>query len=100
MQKLPKLIEVRPLERYQLWVKYSNGNAGVVDLSELAGQGVFALWNDYREFQKVFLGPYGELAWNEQVEIRPDSVYLRNTGKKSPNQDIVPLAQASPLVSA
>ncbi len=82
MQKFPKLIEARPLERYQLWVKYSDGSAGIVDLSELAGQGVFALWNDYREFQKVFVGPYGEIAWNEQVELCPDSAYLKITGKK------------------
>lgn len=82
MQKFPKLIEVRPLEHYQLWLKYSNSSAGVVDLSELAGRGVFALWNDEREFQKVFVGRYGEIAWNEQVELCPDSAYLKITGKK------------------
>ncbi len=82
MPQLPRLVEVKPLEHYQLWVKYSDGSAGTVDLSELAGQGVFALWNDYHEFQRVFIGPHGEIAWNEQVEICPDSIYLKVIGKQ------------------
>lgn len=93
MSKFPKLIAVRPLEHYQLWVKYSDGSAGVVDLSALAGRGVFALWNDYREFEKVSVGPYGEIAWNEQVEICPDSAYLKITGQKP--EEVFPNQQES-----
>ncbi|MDQ7054219.1 MAG: DUF2442 domain-containing protein [candidate division KSB1 bacterium] len=54
---MPKLIEVKPLENYRIWVKYSDGVEGVVNLSELVGKGVFAAWKDYREFQKVHIGP-------------------------------------------
>lgn len=91
MREFPRLIEVKPLEGYQLWAKYSDDSTGVVDLSELAGQGVFALWNDYREFQKVFIGPHGEIAWNEQVEICPDSAYLKITDQKP--EDVFPQLQ-------
>jgi len=45
-------------------------------------KGVFALWNDYREFQKVHIGPSGEIAWNEEIDICPDAVYLKITGKR------------------
>ena len=86
-----KAIKIKPLDNYQLWVKYSDGVEGIVDLSDLVGDGVFALWNDYREFQKVHIGPNGEIAWNEQVEICPDSIYLKITGKKP--EDIFPKLQ-------
>jgi len=78
----PRPIEVKPLERYRLWIKYSDGVEGVVDLRDLVGKGVFALWNDYREFQKVYIGPGGEIAWGEEIDLCPDAFYLRITGKK------------------
>jgi len=74
--------EVKPLDNYRLWVKFSDGVEGIVDLSEYAGKGVFALWSDYREFEKVHIGPGGEIAWSEQIDMCPDAIYLRITGKK------------------
>jgi hypothetical protein len=55
---------------------------GIVDLSDFAGDGVFALWNDYREFRKVRLGPRGELVWGDQIDMCPDAIYLKITGKR------------------
>ena len=54
-------------------------------------KGVFALWNDYREFQKVHIGPSGEIAWNEEIDICPDAVYLKITGKRP--EDLFPMLQ-------
>ena len=85
---IPKPTEVKPLEGYRLWIKYSDGVEGVVDLSDLAGKGVFALWNDYGEFQKVHIGPSGEIAWGEEIDLCPDALYLRITGKKP--EDLFP----------
>ena len=79
---MPIPVEVKPLDKYRLWVKFSDGVEGIVDLSEFAGRGVFALWNDYREFERVHIGPGGELAWGEQIDMCPDAVYLRVTGKR------------------
>ena len=85
---MPVPTEVKPLEHYRLWVKYSDGVEGIVDLSGLAGDGVFALWNDYAEFQRVHIGPSGEIAWNEQIDMCPDAIYLKITGKRP--EDIFP----------
>ena len=85
---MPRLIDVKPLENYRIWVKYSDGIEGVVDLSELVGKGVFAVWKDYREFQKVHIGPGGEIAWSEEIDLCPDAIYLRVTGKKP--EDLFP----------
>lgn len=85
---MPRPIQVKPLENYRLWVKFSDGVEGVVDLSYLVGQGVFALWQDYRAFQQVHIGPSGELVWSEDIDICPDAVYLKITGQKP--EDLFP----------
>jgi hypothetical protein len=53
-------IKVKPLDNYQLWIKYSDSIDGMVVLSDFVGKGVFSLWNDYREFLKVHIGANGE----------------------------------------
>jgi len=85
---MPRAVEVKPLNNYRLWVKYSDGVEGVVDLSDLVGKGVFALWEDYQEFQKVHIGPSGEIVWGEEIDMCPDAVYLKITGKKP--EDLFP----------
>jgi hypothetical protein len=85
---MPTLIQVKPLENYSLWASYSDGVEGVVDLSDFAGQGVFALWNDYQQFLQAHIGPSGEIAWNDDVDIDSDAIYLKLTGKKP--EDIFP----------
>jgi len=87
-EKLPVLEEVRPVENFCLYVKFSDGHEGEVDLSEFAGKGVFALWNDYSQFEAVSIGSAGELVWNEDVDLDGIGIYLRLTGKKP--EDIMP----------
>lgn len=74
-------IEVKALPDYKLWVKYSDGIEGEVDLSHLVGKGVFVLWNDYAYFEKVYIGRHREIAWSNEIELCPDSIYLAITGK-------------------
>ncbi len=77
-----KPVEVKALPNYKLWLRYEDGTAGEVDLAHLAGKGVFALWNDYKAFEHVHIGPQGQIAWNDQVDLCPDALYLELTGKK------------------
>ena len=39
-------IAVEPRDGYCIWVRYSDGVAGEIDLSDMAGRSVFAAWND------------------------------------------------------
>jgi hypothetical protein len=87
-ENIPVLLEVKPLEDFNLYVKYSDGVEGRVDLSEFAGKGVFALWNDYSQFEKVTIGSSGELVWNEDVDMDGLGMYLKLTGKKP--EDVLP----------
>ena len=41
-----KPIAVEPREGYRIWVRFNDGMSGEVDLSAMAGKGVFTAWND------------------------------------------------------
>jgi hypothetical protein len=77
-----KPVKVKALPGCRLHVRYQDGVEGEVDLSHLAGKGVFAAWEKPGEFEKVHIGPSGALAWSEDLEICADSLYLQITGKK------------------
>ena len=90
-----KVIQVKALPDYQLWLKFEDGVQGKVDLSHLVGKGVFALWNDVQAFQDVYIGPYGELAWSDEIDLCLDALYMQVTGQ-SPEQ-LFPNLQTSHL---
>lgn len=84
-----RIIEARVLDSYRLHVKFSDGAEGKIDLSALAGQGVFAAWNDPAVFGQVQIGSSGRsLDWGEQIDISADSLYLNLTGKTA--QELFP----------
>jgi hypothetical protein len=74
-------IEIKALPDYRIWIKYDNGVEGIVNLSNYVGKGVFSIWNDYSIFNKVFIRETGEIAWNDQIDLCPDSLYLKIVGK-------------------
>ena len=74
-------IEVRALPGYRLEIVYANGAAGEVDLSDLAGRGVFALWEEPGAFENVHITPWRAIAWSDDVELCADALYLRLTEK-------------------
>lgn len=71
---------VQALTGYQLAVTFDDGVAGTVDLSDLAGHGVFACWSDRQAFEQVRIGLSGELVWADGPDLCPDALYLRLTG--------------------
>ena len=78
---IPRPVTLKALPNYRIWIRYSDGAEGEVDFSRLAGQGVFKLWDDYRNFEKAYISDAGAIAWSEAVEICPDATYMRLTGK-------------------
>lgn len=73
--------EIHPLENYHLRLRFEDDTEGTLDLSHLAGEGVFAFWNDYKNFKKVYIDEEsGAIAWNEDVDIDPLAAYLEIRG--------------------
>lgn len=77
-----RVSSVRVLEGYRLDLCFADGTPGTADLSGLPRRGVFALWSDYAEFEKARIGDTGEIVWSDQVDLCPDFLYLRVTGRK------------------
>ena len=78
---IPRPVEVKARKNFRIWLRYDDGTQGDVDLSDVAGQGVFAAWNDVAFFNSVRLGSHGAIEWGENLDICPDAMYLRLTGK-------------------
>jgi len=74
-------LAVKALPGYRLWLRYSDGAEGEVDLSDLARRGVFKAWEDKAFFEAVTIDEAGAVAWGEGIDLCPDALYLRLTGK-------------------
>ena len=74
-------VEVKALPNYTLHVRFSDGIEGDVDLSHLVGVGVFSFWNDAGNFERVSIGPSGEIRWTDKIDMCPDAIYMQITGK-------------------
>ena len=84
-----KITRVRVLADYRIDLSFSDGAQGVADLSDLAGRGVFTLWNDYAEFRKAAIGDAGELVWSDAIDLCPDALYMKAIhGAKAKNDKI------------
>jgi len=71
-----RIAESKALPGFRLWVRFSDGRTGEIDLSDLVGQGVFASWNDPAEFERVYVdAASGTVAWPGGIDLCPDSLY-------------------------
>jgi len=48
-----------------------------------SGRGVFKAWDDVTSFEGVRIAPHGTVTWGDDLELCPDAMYLRLTGKKA-----------------
>ena len=78
---MPNLTHVEPREHYRIYVEYDDGAHGEVDLSDVAGQGVFKAWDERAFFEQVHLTEDGAIGWSDDLDICPDQVYFDLTGK-------------------
>jgi len=87
-------VELEPLPAYKLYLRYADGVAGEVDLSHLAGKGVFRLWSDPEAFQRVSIGSGGEVRWSDEVDLCADALYMEITGKTP--EEVFPSLRKAP----
>ena len=89
-----RVFKVKVLPGYRLELGFDDGVCGVADLSEAVGQGVFALWRDPLVFEQVRIGSSGELVLVDRIDLCPDALYLKVTGKKP--EDLFPALRDQP----
>ncbi len=76
-----KIVELAARENYQLFLRYDDRSKGVVNLSALAGRGVFAAWLEPGVFEQVTLSEFGAPEWPGEPDLCTDALYLQLTGK-------------------
>ncbi len=62
-------------------MRFDDGTQGEVDLREDIGKGVMTSLRDEGAFSKVRIGPQGQVAWTDNVDLCPDALYLEISGK-------------------
>ncbi len=73
--------KVLPIEKYKLAVTFNDGKVGVVDLSHLAGEGVFKTWDEEDNFSKVFISEESKaITWLGGIDIDTYNIYSTISG--------------------
>ena len=89
-----RVTSVKPLGEFRVEVEFDDGAHGVVDLSDYAGIGVFEAWLRPGFFEQVSITQSGALAWPGDLDLCPDAVYMRLTGKRP--EDVFPSLRHQP----
>ena len=82
-------VKVNALLDYRLWIEYSDGVSGEIDLSDMAGKGVFKAWEEPGFFEKVRIDVDGAVIWDDCddddwygfVEVSFYLLHMKITGK-------------------
>lgn len=84
-----KIISAKSCTAYKIWLRYSDGVEGEVDLSHLVGKGVFSAWKDKKVFQSFRVKNGRVVIWTDEIDLCADSLYLEITGKTP--EDVFPM---------
>lgn len=73
---IPEVVEVRHIEKYTLWIRFSDGAQGAVDLgSELWGP-MFEPLKDVALFAQASVHPeLGTVSWPNGADLAPEFLY-------------------------
>lgn len=76
-----KITKVQAGQGFRVFLTFDDGTCGTADLSHLGGRGVFQLWDDRSAFEAVSIGESGELVWGREIDLCPDTLYMKIAGK-------------------
>ena len=66
-----------------------------MQVSDLAGRGVFEAWSGRKVFEAVTVNESGAIVWPGEIDLCPDTLYLRLTGR--PAEEIFPELKRAPV---
>jgi hypothetical protein len=83
---LHEVSELRVEPGYRLWIRFSDGVEGVVDLSAMVGRGVFAPLVDEAAFAGASIDEFGTVCWPNGADLAPDAMHaaLKRQGRWRP----------------
>jgi len=78
---IPKPIQVKAINQYLIWLKFTDSTEGQIDLSYLINKPIFKSWLNPTFFDKVYIDTEtNAIAWDENIELCPDNMYLKLKG--------------------
>lgn len=90
-------IAVEPRDGFRIWVRYEDDVEGEIDLSHLAGKGVFKAWDDREFFEGVHINKEGGcVCWGRppgsdmELDIAPETSYAYLLGITREQIDAMP----------
>ena len=73
--KLLSIKSVKPLDDFFLLLEFSNNEQRIFDVKSLFDKPVYKPLQDKELFEKVHIIYDYTIAWNEQIDMCPDSLY-------------------------
>lgn len=78
---IPEITSVEAIEKYRLKLRFADATEGVYNISGLAGQGVFRIWDIDNNFFKVFINnESGAISWPGEIDIDTINAYCTIKG--------------------
>jgi hypothetical protein len=79
--KFPKITSVEAIAKYKLKIHFTDGIQGIYEISDLAGHGVFKIWDIDDNFFKVFINKEsGAISWPGEIDIDIINAYCTIKG--------------------
>ena len=79
--EIPYLKSAEAKTGYKLFLVFEDGVNGIIDLEKWKGQGVFEYWNKEENFKNFKITNSKKLEWNSEIDMDPDSFYLKLINK-------------------
>jgi metal-dependent amidase/aminoacylase/carboxypeptidase family protein len=71
----PRVKNVKPEQDYTLYLLFTNGEEGILDMKPYLDKGIFRELQDVSMFNSVH--PFlGTIQWANEADLCPDTVYL------------------------
>lgn len=80
-KEIPYLKKAEAKPGYKLFVVFEDGVNGIIDLQKWKGRGIFEYWNNEDNFKSFIITDKKKLEWNNEIDMDPDSFYLKLIGK-------------------
>jgi len=72
---------------YKVWLKFNDGEEGIIDLRPYLGKGFSAELLTYEKFKQVFIEPGGGIAWDNGYDFCPN--FLKELAAKKESEQAV-----------
>ncbi len=72
----PRPVAVTALPNYELDVRFGNGERRLVDMKPWLDKPVFKRLRQGDYFFKAHIAPYHTVAWDDTLDMCPDTLYL------------------------